>query len=372
MRLQEECHGASFVDEIISIGANVCALIIVTYLGAVTRGHLSSSAPSKRMHLSLEILYFVAIFSTWMVMLGFILGISLCPSLGPRFKNNTMRMFCIFPGMNLLVISVLLTFVVRLYATFDKSAWRVSNTKICLCVIGIVIEEVNNIAGAVLYSIGLIGLKQLYTLLLISALIFITICCWTTYRFVRNLMALAKARAETISRNDLSNSEDICANQRRLVTLSSKYVTLFIIALVTSVLSFFLVAMCRIYWDVDTGFITSVDCVTNIVCLYLFQSFAAVHYKRYCSRLDDCCDKEMKDSVRMENIVSLSKRRGAAGSVVSPSASPCSSPIPASPTPAPPTSIKTEGDGTVIVYEPSVSAPPSPRSPSSSTGNVLV
>ena len=159
-----------------------------------------------------------------------------------------------------------------------------------------------------------------------------------------------------MSVGNLSADSGVCEKQQALIDLSSKYVSLFVVAMSSSLLTFVGFVVFRVGFadPLHVGALWSIDCIVNVICLYLYHSFADPQYKRYCSRLDGCCKGKMSNSVRLENMDSISKRSRS------------------SETPRAESTANT-GD-LVIVYEneKSISPSPSSQSPSSASGTDIV
>ena len=131
---------------------------------------------------------------------------------------------------------------------------------------------------------------------------------WTVYRFVCTLLLIAKQRATSTNSADAKINEQ----QQTLINLSSKYVSLFIVAIWSTTGSAVISAVFRLYFDYHPGGIWAIDGIINIVCLYLYHSFAAHHYERYCGRLDSCCKAKMSSSIMLENKLAIAKRTSTA------------------------------------------------------------
>merc|ERR1719397_2102890 len=89
--------------------------------------------------------------------------------------------------------------------------------------------------------------------------------------------------------------EPIALNQMQnnLMDLSAKYVSLFLLASLSSA-----IAMFSGFYESSTDlrislFLVPIDCCVNLLCIYLQYVFAEDHYQKYCGKLDWCCKKMM-------------------------------------------------------------------------------
>ena len=83
-------------------------------------------------------------------------------------------------------------------------------------------------------------------------------------------------------------------SQRQMVGLTSKYITLFIVA---SLSSGILLALFEWYPYGSVVGITIDQCI-NILCLYLQYPFATESYGKYCKWIDQCCRGIISKAIR--------------------------------------------------------------------------
>lgn len=254
----EECFHESIVDEIISIICNVIAIILMLTIGIVTRKRLSSDA---KMHLQLEILFFIGIAAGCIVQIGSILSIALCPSQGIRTQLS-MFLFVVYYGFVLLFSCVIATLVVRLYLCFADSMWKMSRTKLIISISLTLIMCLVWIISAVLYWFEMISNIMFYGLSASGLLLFIINCVISVYYFIRNLLSVAGLK-------DSVRDTTVNAKQQRLINVSAKYLTLFLVAVCSSMVCMSMTAVFRIIIDIHPGIIWAMDCVLNVLCLYL-------------------------------------------------------------------------------------------------------
>ena len=112
--------------------------------------------------------------------------------------------------------------------------------------------------------------------------------------FMSNVFVLGKARTkkqikpfcedETIGLNEM---------QQKLMDLSSKYVSLFMIASISSAVTLFS-GFYESASDLRISlFLVPIDCCVNLICIYLQYAFADKQYRKYCGKLDWSCKKMM-------------------------------------------------------------------------------
>merc|ERR1719242_1815794 len=108
--------------------------------------------------------------------------------------------------------------------------------------------------------------------------------------FLKNVFILGKSR--TVKQiKPFCEEEPIGLNQmqEKLMDLSAKYVSLFILASLSSVISMF-----SGFYESATDlrislFLVPVDCGVNLICIYLQYEFAVSHYTKCCGKLDRFC-----------------------------------------------------------------------------------
>ena len=113
--------------------------------------------------------------------------------------------------------------------------------------------------------------------------------------FVANLSELM--RLQSGSQRKVSDSpKDIALNakQQRTLHLSSRYILLFLVAILSTILAFLSVQT----WPNLLALFWSIDLCVNVWCLYLQFAFAADHYRKCCGCLDTCCTSMVAGSAR--------------------------------------------------------------------------
>ena len=105
--------------------------------------------------------------------------------------------------------------------------------------------------------------------------------------FVSNLSKLAKSQADSQRGRPLSaNAVTLNAKQLNLLNLSAKYILLFFLAILSSVLTVAVTYV--ISTEMGIAFVSIDQCI-NLFCLHLQFGFAVEHYRKCCSCLDSRC-----------------------------------------------------------------------------------
>lgn len=254
----DTCFHGSLVDEIIAMLMNVIALTIIIRIGVVARKRLSSDA---KMHLQLEILFYIAIIAACLVQIGSILSVALCP-----FQGSVVQLFIflfvVYYGFILLFACLTATLIIRLYLTFQHSAWKISRNKLIVSIFLTMVMCLIWMSAAIIRWIGWIETKMFFGLTGMGWILFMFLSVESAYYFIRNLLALAGLRGST--RDTTAN-----AKQQKFINVSSKYMILFVMAVCTSTAVTIMSALSRITLDIHPGIGWSIDCVINVLCLYL-------------------------------------------------------------------------------------------------------
>ena len=122
----------------------------------------------------------------------------------------------------------------------------------------------------------------LWTLYLLSMILFVALCIWAVYEFCHSILHTAKL----ISR--FTDTKGLDEKQLAIIDLSSKYSSLFIISLCFTVIHFFVFSLFN-YLELDSTMLLGVESIVNLLCLLFQYDFAEMYYYRYCNRMDVCC-----------------------------------------------------------------------------------
>ena len=287
-----ECYSSRTIDvvaTVLAVMCNVSGIFIVATIGIVTIRRLQSEA---KINVYLGILFFVAIICAFIIQTSTLIGFALCPVFGYT-TYDLMVVTVTSPSILILMDSLLVSLILRLYFTFIGTAWEVPKVYLYLSMTAVAILTMLFIANVVMRLLGKVTLLIYFRILYISLFIFTATSIWAVWRFTSTLLIIAKLQQSSMKQVGAS----INKQQQELIHLSSKYVSLFIVATVSSTVMLTLSAVFRVHLGLNAAFIWPIDCVINIICLYLYHSFASHHYKRYCSRLDDCCRRRMMRNV---------------------------------------------------------------------------
>lgn len=188
--------------------------------------------------------------------------------------------------------SQLWTLVTRLWVTFEGSALEISKKTIYLFVIIFVFQfvtiTINSIGNySIVYVDGNIGWFLVLFALFLGLPLYIIGCVLAVRLFVKRLSETARMQAN--SQHDLSlEAEDLSLNsrQQKLLFLSAKYMLLFLVAILSTGLTFCFSYIVSLKLSIVFA---SFDVCVNLFCLCLQFKFAGKYYRKYCGYLDSRC-----------------------------------------------------------------------------------
>ena len=216
---------------------------------------------------------------------------------------------CICNGTHLiayyvLLLSLLGTQITRLQHTFAKSVYALSKVKLWSFGILFVVTMIAfgasvafnlmaHIHGDAITEHSASNLDYHYIWVMYTAVISIVLYLitgtWAVIEFSKRLLELTKSQTNTVK--NLENIE-LNESQQKLINQISRYNALFSLAVFTSALVVVAVSVTikdSTYWLINvTNYCTTIDCIVNIVCIYLQYSFATKYYIKYCKLLDLC------------------------------------------------------------------------------------
>ena len=193
-----------------------------------------------------------------------------------------------------LMISVSTTLFTRIYYTFKYSVFKLSKCKIYICIFMVISSIINGILLATIIILTYpkwdegINLILNITPALISLLLYFGASIWLIYLFANKMYKLGK-----LIKTEQQNAE---INQRKILLLytTSKYISLLSIAILTTWITFigvFSLGFTVEYWSdlARQVFLLqfNVDCLINILCLYLQFPFSQKYYEKYCKYFGD-------------------------------------------------------------------------------------
>ena len=214
------------------------------------------------------------------------------------------------------LLCLLSTLIVRLWLVFKDSIWRMSDRMrsafITLYTLLLLVTVLNLSALFVRdHHRGhkLDDGKNFFEILLYVSrgawlLVYAMTSILAVYLFVHNLLLLAAQ--QTSSSNNVLDAASLNKRQMQRVKQSTKYLSLFLLAMVSTscivVLSFAAKLIAAIMWRFDV-------CL-NVLCLYLQFRFANQHYDKFCCKVDGCTRKIIEICAR-KKIASFKAERDA-------------------------------------------------------------
>ena len=241
------------------------------------------------------------------------------------FKSNFMRsnlttaMFKIHGAVSVaayyfFITLLLVILVLRLHVTFSQTQHEMSSAKYHMFIAILVLLFVLTLVFFALLLIvepdidesgGIISLDYpdwypLVTMIIYFVFFFLFLAgsAWAVKSFTSNLGKLAIAQANTPEAECMNSSPSLNRRQQRFIDLSARYMLLFAIATVSSILVFVLGQGFGWKSGIKCVF-GAVDCTINLLCVYLQFGFAAAHYQRCCGCLDRRCRRNLSRRTQM-------------------------------------------------------------------------
>lgn len=265
------------------------AVIIQLFIGILTYSKIRRS--DSRTGWQLPFLFFLSfvfallftiggmISNLFWVLYGSHPAISVATSAVPFF-------YCFF------LLSLLGTLVTRLYVTFQGTGLQMSMGTIFILTVIMVTDLISVICVCVGHTLIVFGMEDIGWILTYPTsglffFLYITGSALSVRLFVANLSKIAKM--QRCSQDDASpKAQDTSLNSKQLtlLNLAAKYILLFFVEIMSTLLTYFLIIMlsfeCR-------GLFMSVDLCVNLWCLHLQFALAKKHYQKCCGCLDSCC-----------------------------------------------------------------------------------
>eukprot|EP01084_Bolivina_argentea_P180100 311146_1 len=220
----------------------------------------------------------------------------------------------------LLLFSLLTTLLLRLYHTFHGSSYEVPKCKqiimwilyilFLLCAtaavamfILLVYKSYNNsnFVGSHAY---VIFNWICVTLACLAGIIYLFQSAWACYIFVNKLMLIANLGASSMislkanseNENDKITAYSLNTKQTKLINSISKYVNLFCLATIGSIIVIIVLSGRKWFAKNDQHrlhaqiylIMSSIDALVNLICLYLQYQFNTFYYMKYCEFLERC------------------------------------------------------------------------------------
>ena len=239
-----------------------------------------------------------------------------------------------FMYFTLIFACTLAMVLVRVYTIFKDSIYRTTKFQNYCFVILYIVTMVITYLGLMPMIVGIDDIDESLNpekfdkyydfLTIIGTVLYLITYIYGMYVFAKCMVKLTTMT--TISSNESRSSQrsinlNECQNKRKeeLLYTSAKYVSLLSIAIITSFLTtgiywyLYSIVNDSLSWSIMGAeiliLVASVDCVVNIICLYLQYSFAKKYYDRYCGCMSRLCkgfivinlEKSMKDV--MQNVI---------------------------------------------------------------------
>ena len=209
--------------------------------------------------------------------------------------------FCItFFSHFFFVWCLLATFVMRLHFTFKSTAYEMNRRTVHMFTAVLIVE------GVVLFfmmCIILLPIPFREPLGAYSFALFLTL--YVIASIVAVLLFLLKlsqlTQLQNTSQRDLSVKIDdikLSAQQQRTLDLSAKYLLLFAVAIVSTIVSYTIVHLGWYLMDFDSSILACVDHCINALCLYLQFAPAKDHYRMCCGRPHSLCKRMVSTKAR--------------------------------------------------------------------------
>jgi len=205
--------------------------------------------------------------------------------------------------LNLFTTTLLATLVLRLHVTFRETVYKMTANTVRLFVVIFIILFVSGLS----WLIALIlmfndheNIDSIFGLLDVGSFFIVyNLGSFLAVRFfVNNLNKLAVSRVNSqrdVTRTPSADAIQLNKHQQKLLNLSAKYILLFVVSILSTILSTVLVLF--VSTEMADLFV-SIDLCINLFCLYLQFAFAAGHYKKCCFRLDSRCRKTVSNRVK--------------------------------------------------------------------------
>ena len=206
--------------------------------------------------------------------------------------------------------------LMRLYFSFKESVFAITEYQKWIC---LVLYSLSVVTIIVQWIIDIVYIHVI--MLSLGALLYLGLSMYGMIIFVQKMYQLLKMRQSSIMAQNSNSEMQLNQQQIALLYTTTKYTLLLSIAMISTWISG-ANAMYRTLhtWSTEvhpTGFmISSIDIVTNIICLYLQFPFNKKYYDKYCRYLVNCCTylmtrdlkrrhyKESKSSeIQLKNVV---------------------------------------------------------------------
>ena len=272
--------------------SGICFLILVFIFIVSIKQALVS--PTRKINAIIKITYFCSIFfSILTTIYGFINSIFSC-KLGDIFYN-----YPLLPILYTLVCTcVMLILLLRLYFTFKGSVFEITQFQKWLFIITTITGIISGFLLSVYWFYDLPGYLEIINIA-VAMVVYFGNSLYGMILFAKKLYQLMLMSQSSMKHGQGNHHNNVSGNkyqfnqsQMELLHTTTKYVTLLSIAMISSWGNFICIII-NIILPADTmkgdENMVHIDCVINIVCLYLQYPFANRYYDKYCVCFGKCC-----------------------------------------------------------------------------------
>jgi len=290
MASERVCFGPSWIDDLVSAVISGVSLVFSLCIGLMARYRFQRSDP-KKVHRASKIVIFAAVCFSSIQSVAGIGQNAVCTVTGyeVKFALIVLSYFGYWATMQCVVVILIL----RLDATFRDSPFPLPALKrnamlsVFLTVQILWIFEVVFTVHAVIEAHR--DIEEPFVLPLwiwasyaVTLALFVALCIATVISFCDRLLSTAKALSKWTEGHRLE------AKQREIVDVSAKYLTLFLVAMLSAMLQFAISSLLN-FSGHDPSVLLGADCIANLQCLYLQSEFASKHYANHCRKIDVFC-----------------------------------------------------------------------------------
>ena len=219
------------------------------------------------------------------------------------------------------LLFVLAMLLMRLYFSFKDSVFAITECQKWICVFLYSLIIISVIVQVLQWRIDIVIIHVI--MLSVGALLYFGLSMYGMIIFAQKMYQLLKMRQSSILSQNSSSEMQLNQQQIALLYTTTKYTLLLSIAMISTWISGAQGLYYLLYsWTIETnpfGFIiSSIDIVTNIICLYLQFPFNKKYYDKYCKCLVNCCtyimtmelkrrhNKDTKfNEMQLENVVPM-------------------------------------------------------------------
>jgi len=274
----------------VSAAIGVVSLIFSISIGLMARYQFQRFDPQK-VHNPSKIAFFAAVTFSCVQSIGGIGQNLLCTVTG----NNTKiaLIFLSFFGHWARMQCVVAILIFRLHATFRDSLFPLSAVKFKFMTCLFLTVQFLWIMEVALTLNAMFGVPRdttepfvmhrwIWALCVVTLVLFAALCIATVISFCNRLLSTAKELSKW------TNNQRLDRKQRKIIDVSSKYLTLFLVAMLSTVTQFATASLLNFSGN-DATILLGADCSVNLFCLYLQNEFASKQYHNKCRRIDAFC-----------------------------------------------------------------------------------